>query len=125
MGSAKQAFSLRRRCSSAHTGADEVSSRFRSFLSRLRLAWLVLIGKALPSHNFRVFYPSSGFSVSTLHSSCWVSAGKRDFAEDMIRRELLDLVSPYILFTEDPWSEGGSTITGNLYIYVPEQEAHP
>ena len=43
----------------------------------------------------------------------------------MIRRELLDLVSPYILFTEDPWSEGGSTITGNLYIYVPEQEAHP
>lgn len=42
----------------------------------------------------------------------------------MIRRELLDLVSPHILFTEDP-NDNGATIMGDLYIYAPEQEANP
>lgn len=97
-----------------------------SFWKRLRLAWRVLCGRLLPAHNVVFSVPRSGFSRIHLHSSCWVSAGKRAFAEDMIRRELLDQVSPHILFTEDPSDENsGSTITGDLYIYVPEQEAQP
>ena len=97
-----------------------------SFWKRLRLAWRVLCGRLLPAHDVLFSVPASGFSRVHLHSSCWVSAGNRAFAEDMIRRELLDRVSPYILFTEDPSNDnGGATITGDLYLYVPEQEDHP
>lgn len=97
-----------------------------SFWGRLRLAWRVLCGRLLPAHNVVFSVPGSGFSGVHLHSSCWASEGKRAFAEDMIRRELFDLVSPYVLFTEDPSNDSsGATITGDLYIYVPEQEDHP
>lgn len=94
----------------------------RSFFSRLRIAWLVLLGKVEPSHNFKVFFPSSEFSVSTLHSSCWVSPGNQQFARDMIRRELCDMAASYILYREEQTPEGGYTCTGDLYIYVKGQE---
>lgn len=96
------------------------AAAIRSFLSRLRIAWLVLIGKALPAHNFRVFYPSSGFSVSTLHSFCWVSDGNIAFAEEMIRRELCDQAASYILYREEQSPNGGYDVSGDLYLYARE-----
>ncbi len=93
------------------------------FLSRLRTAWLVLTGKITPSQNRTVFFQSQAFSVTTLHSSIWVGGEKLDFAEDMLRRELFDLVSPYVRFHREPTGNGGCTVTGELFIYSKEREA--
>lgn len=129
MGSAKQAFSLRRRCSSAHTGADEVSSRFRSFLSRLRTAWLVLIGRIDPDAitkaqvvlNMPLNVVHTTMYPVRLRSSWWAHGPDLTHARDMVRRELCDAAAPYILYQDLPTEDGGYQVTGELLIC---KEAH-
>lgn len=96
----------------------------RSFLSRLRIAWRFLIGKA----DQTPFCPAE-LSVTTfsmlpihLHSHLWASPGNQQFAHDMIRRELCDQAAAYILYREEQTPEGGYTYTGDLYIYSKGQE---
>lgn len=96
----------------------------RSFLSRLRVAWRFLIGKA----DQAPFYPNE-LHVTTvsllpvhLRARFWVSPGKQQFARDMIRRELCNQAASYILYREEQAPEGGYTCTGDLYIYAKGQE---
>ena len=107
-------------------------SRFRSFLSRLRAAWFVLIGKA-PSPDSRAFSasPSGGGSRKAggegeaplrLRSSWWAHGPDLTHARDMVRRELCDAAAPYILYQDLPTEDGGYQVTGELYIC---KEAHP
>ena len=132
MGEADKAFPLRGRCPSAHTGADEVSSRFRSFLSRLRMAWLVLIGKTAPPASCSPCSSPSGGRCPDgadegehppvrLRSSWWAHGPDLTHARDMVRRELCDGASRYILYTdEESCEDGGYIVSGDLYIYAKE-----
>ena len=115
-------------------------SRFRSFLSRLRMAWKVLIGKAAilspPPKEAAQSAPlpkggcpegTGGYAVSSmsplrLRSSWWAHGPDLTHARDMVRRELCDAAAPYILYQDLPTEDGGYQVTGELHIYAKGKE---
>ena len=96
-----------------------------SFLSRLRLAWLVLIGKvpvdALEKAQMVLNMPMqvvhTSMSPVRLRSSWWAHGPDLTHARDMVRRELCDSAAPYILYQDLPTEDGGYQVTGELNIY--------
>ena len=111
-----------------------------SFLSRLRLAWLVLIGKAAiltpPPKGAAQSAPlpkggcpegTGGYAVSStspvrLRSSWWAHGPDLTHARDMVRWELCAAAAPYILYQDLPTEDGGYQVTGELLLY---KEANP
>ena len=101
-----------------------------SFLSRLRTAWLVLIGRidpdAITKAQTVLNMPMQVVNTSTypvrLRSSWWAHGPDLTHARDMVRRELCDAAAPYILYQDLPTEDGGYQVTGELMIC---KEAHP
>lgn len=96
----------------------------RSFLSRLRVAWRFLIGKADQAPFCPVELSVTTFSTLPihLHSHLWASPGSQQLARDMILWDLIDRAASYIIFREEQTPEGGYVCTGDLYIYSKGQE---
>ena len=101
-----------------------------SFLSRLRTAWLVLIGRIDPDAitkaqtvlNMPLNVVHTSMSPVRLRSSWWVHGPDLTHARDMVRRELCDAAAPYILYQDLPTEDGGYQVTSELLIC---KETHP
>lgn len=118
---------------SAVTEGLSAPSRFRSFLSRVRMAWKVITGKvpvdalekaqmvlSMPPLETRIV--QTRLTPAHLRSSWWAHGPDLTHARDMVRRELCDAAAPYILYQDLPTEDGGYQVTGELYIC---KEAHP
>lgn len=107
-----------------------VGAAIRIFLSRLRIAWLVLIGRidydAMQKAQFFLKTPVNVLAAPLapihLRATWWTSCEDKEYTKTLIRRELGERVADYIVFTENAETLSGSEMTGDLYVYQKGKE---